>query len=132
LKEIYEGDFCMRKVCLWILAVSLLVPCTSYALSVPTQESVSQGQDNERRVLTVPSTSGRKRRIRRDRRRSKSIGKAFSNAGKSAGRGGARFGKHTAKGGKELGKGMGQFGKHTGKGFARIGKRIGNTFKGDR
>ena len=79
--------------------------------------------------MRVPE-SGRRRRVRGDRRRgSRGIGGAFKKAGQSAGRGGKRFGVNVAKGrpvrgGKELGKGMGGFGKHTGIGIGRTMKRV--------
>ena len=74
----------------------------------------------------------RRRHVRGDRRRSKSIGSAYSKAGKGAARGAkglARNIRHgrVVRGGKEFGKGMGEFGKQTGIGTARVGKKVGKT-----
>ena len=73
----------------------------------------------------------RRRRVRGDwgRRRHRGIGRAYKQAGLSAGHGGRRFGRHMRHGrpiraGAAFGRGMGGFGKHFGKGTARVGKRI--------
>lgn len=103
--------------------------------------------DSPPRVLPVPWR--RRLRARRDRRRSRGIGAAYSRAGreyarggKRLGRGGARFGKNLGRGrpivaGRELGRGAGGFGKGVGKGSAqvgvgtaRVGKRVGKRVGG--
>lgn len=122
----------MRHILIWALAAWFLVPGASPGHGIAWATHTAQDQPQpERRVLPGPATT-RKRRVRPERPRSRGIGSAFSQAGKSAGRGGARFGKNIARGrvlraGKELGKGMGGFGKHTGIGMGRVGKRTGQT-----
>jgi hypothetical protein len=116
-----EGGF-MKKILIISLAFILSAPflSESYTSQAASAMRFQDGQTQRKRT--------------RDRRRSKSIGGAFKNAGLSAGRGGKLFGKNIAKGkpivaGREFGKGMGGFGKHSGKGFGRTGKKIGKSVK---
>ena len=108
----------MKKIITIVLALILGVPFLGEIYTTQAQD----GQTVQQRKRT------------RDRRRSKSIGGAFKNAGLSAGRGAKLFGKNIAKGkpivaGREFGKGMGGFGKHSGKGFARTGKKTAKSIK---